>query len=373
MYYSIIIPVYNRPFEVDELLESLTKQTYKDFEVVIVEDGSKYDCKHIVDKYTDRLNIQYHVKENGGPGMARNFGVEKSNGEYMIILDSDVIVPEKYMEAVDRNLYVYKADVFCAPDEADPAFTDEQKAISYAMTSPLTTGGIRNRKRTMDRHYPRSFNMGIRKEVFQKVGGFSKMRFGEDIELGARLYRAGYNTMLFEDAFVYHKRRTHFRQFYKQVYNSGIARINLYKKYPETLKAVHFLPAIFTLSLILWVLSNVFQAVVVNLTMLYYNLFLDISIQSFSFFREMGYLFNLFRFLNFIESLQTIYVALLFIYLGAIFVTSAVKNGFVVGLLSVPASLIQLCGYGLGFIKAYWKRCVKKEDEFTAFKNTFYD
>ena len=236
MRYSVIIPVYNRPDEVDELLQSLTMQHFKDFEVVVVEDGSSIPCKEVVERYADRLNIKYFSKPNSGPGQTRNYGAERSEGEYLIILDSDVILPEGYFDAVEKELLASPVD----------AFTDIQKAINYSMTSFFTTGGIRGGKKKMDKFYPRSFNMGVRRAVYEALGGFSKMRFGEDIDFSIRIFKNGYTCRLFPDAWVYHKRRTDLKKFFKQVHNSGIARINLYKKYPDSLKLVHLLPAVFT-------------------------------------------------------------------------------------------------------------------------------
>ncbi len=250
MKYSIIVPVYNRPDEVDELLTSLTTQSLNDFEVIIVEDGSQITCQDVCKRYTDRLNLRYFLKENSGPGNSRNYGAERAEGEYLIILDSDVVLPDGYMKAIDDELQANPADAFGGPDCAHPSFTDTQKAISYSMTSFFTTGGIRGGKKKLDKFYPRSFNMGIRADVYRRLGGFSKMRFGEDIDFSIRIFKNGCKCRLFPEAWVWHKRRTDFRKFFRQVYNSGIARINLYKKYPESLKAVHLLPMVFTVGVI---------------------------------------------------------------------------------------------------------------------------
>lgn len=247
MKYSIIVPVYNRPEEVDELLESLTKQQLRDFEVVIVEDGSSAPCQEIAEKYQNKLDIHYYYKSNSGPGQSRNYGAERSKGEYLIVLDSDCILPAGYLSAVDQELLSSPADAFGGPDRAHASFSNIQKAINYSMTSFFTTGGIRGGKKKMDKFYPRSFNMGIKREVYVALGGFSKMRFGEDIDFSIRIFKGGYRCRLFPNAWVYHKRRTDLKKFFKQVHNSGIARINLYKKYPESLKIVHLLPAVFTL------------------------------------------------------------------------------------------------------------------------------
>ena len=258
MRYSVIIPVYNRPDEVDELLQSLTQQSFKDFEVIVVEDGSSIPCKPVTEKYQELLDVHYYDKPNSGPGQTRNYGAERSKGEYLIILDSDCILPEGYFLAVEEELQHEAADAFGGPDRAHESFTNIQKAINYSMTSFFTTGGIRGGKKKMDKFYPRSFNMGVRQEVYQALGGFSRMRFGEDIDFSIRIFKGGYTCRLFPGAWVYHKRRTDFRKFFKQVHNSGIARINLYKKYPESLKLVHLLPAAFTLGVAIFLLGTPF-------------------------------------------------------------------------------------------------------------------
>jgi len=328
MKYSFIIPVYNRPDEVDELLDSLTRQTFRDFEVVVVEDGSVVPCKDIVDKYADRLSIHYYNKANSGPGQTRNYGVDRANGEYMLILDSDCILPDRYLEAVESELEKQKADAFGGPDRAHESFTDVQKAINYAMTSFFTTGGIRGGKKKLDKFYPRSFNMGVRKDVYQALGGFSKMRFGEDIDFSIRIFKGGYQCRLFPEAWVWHKRRTDLKKFFKQVHNSGIARINLYKKYPESLKLVHMLPALFTLGVVFLLLASLFWG---------------------------GSL------------------SLLFLFALIVFVDASMQNkSLKIGLLAIAASFIQLTGYGTGFLRAWWKRCVCGKSEFAAFEKNFY-
>ena len=329
MKFSIIVPVFNRPDEVDELLESLCSQTWKDFEVVIVEDGSQKPCKDVCDKYADILNLHYYLKDNSGPGQSRNYGVERANGEYVLILDSDVVLPNGYIEAVESSLLQSPCVAFGGPDAAHPSFTPVQKAISYSMTSFFTTGGIRGGKAKLDKFYPRSFNMGIRRDVYQQLGGFSKMRFGEDIDFSYRIVEAGYMPRLFPDAWVWHKRRTDFRKFFRQVYNSGIARINLEKRHPGTMKLVHLLPMVFTLGVIGCLLLAPFCYGLTLLPLLLYCLL--------------------------------------------ILIDSSLKNKSLwVGLLSIPAAFVQLMGYGFGFLESWWKRCVLKQDEFTAFEKNFY-
>lgn len=328
MRYSVIIPVYNRPDEVDELLQSLTRQSFKDFEVIVVEDGSSIPCKPVTEKYQELLDVHYYDKPNSGPGQTRNYGAERSKGEYLIILDSDCILPEGYFLAVEEELQHEAADAFGGPDRAHESFTDIQKAINYSMTSFFTTGGIRGGKKKMDKFYPRSFNMGIRKSTYEALDGFSPMRFGEDIDFSIRLFKNGYKVCLFPSAWVYHKRRTDWHKFFRQVYNSGIARINLYKKYPDSLKLVHLLPAAFTLGVLFFLVGSLFCTwSLLPLGLFCLLIFADSSIQN-----------------------------------------KSIKIGF----LSIIASFIQLSGYGCGFLDAAWNRLVLKKEEFSAFQKTFY-
>lgn len=328
MRYSIIIPVYNRPDEVDELLNSLTQQTVRDFEVIVVEDGSSVTCEHVVKQYEQQLNIRYFNKPNSGPGQTRNYGAERSSGEYLLILDSDCILPPGYLAAIEEELKRQPTDAFGGPDRAHDSFTSTQKAINYAMTSFFTTGGIRGGKKKMDKFYPRSFNMGLKADVYRALGGFSKMRFGEDIDLSIRIFKGGYSCRLFPEAWVWHKRRTDLKKFFKQVYNSGIARINLYKKYPESLKVVHLLPAVFTLGVVFVLLSSLICPYA---------------------------------------------LLLLAMFAIIIFTDSSIRNRSLwIGMLSVLAAFIQLTGYGSGFLSAWWKRCILKKDSFSAFEKNFY-
>ena len=276
MKYSIIVPVYNRPDEVDELLASLCEQEVKDFEVIIVEDGSSVPCDEVCRKYSERLDLKYFLKRNSGPGQSRNYGAKRASGEWLIVLDSDVVLPKGYLTAVDKETHPQPLPIregsnipqqkenqeervstplphregqggesagdglfsaFGGPDASHPSFTPVQKAISYSMTSFFTTGGIRGGKAKLDKFYPRSYNMGIRRDVYQELDGFSKMRFGEDIDFSYRIVEAGYKTALLPDAWVWHKRRTDFKKFFRQVFNSGIARINLEKRHPGTMNS----------------------------------------------------------------------------------------------------------------------------------------
>lgn len=328
MRYSVIIPVYNRPDEVDELLQSLTQQSFKDFEVLVVEDGSSVPCKDVAESYRERLEVRYFAKPNSGPGQTRNYGAERSQGEYLIILDSDCILPEGYLAAVEEELQNSPADAFGGPDRAHDSFSDIQKAINYSMTSFFTTGGIRGGKKKMDKFYPRSFNMGVRREVYEALGGFSRMRFGEDIDFSIRIFKGGYRCRLFPGAWVYHKRRTDLKKFFKQVHNSGIARINLYKKYPESLKVVHLLPGAFTLGTAV-LLAGAFVCPYSLLPLALYALLVGTD-------------------------------------------AAARNRSLRIGIYSIAASFIQLIGYGTGFWRAWWRRCVLGKDEFEAFRKNFY-
>ncbi len=332
MKYSIIVPVYNRPDEVDELLESLCSQTLKDFEVIIVEDGSQIPCKDVCNKYANILNLHYYFKPNSGPGQSRNYGVERAQGDYVIILDSDAVTPTGFMQAIEDELQRKDTDAWGGPDAAHESFTDIQKAISYAMTSFFTTGGIRGGKKQLDKFYPRSFNMGVRREAYQALGGFSPLRFskmslyGEDIDFSIRIYKSGYRCRLFPEAWLWHKRRTDFRKFWRQVYNSGIARINLWKKYPEALKAVHALPSLFTIGtfgLIVCALLSLLSPTTAHLAKWF--------------------------------------LLPLVLYILLIFIDSTIRNKSVkVGLISVPAVFVQLIGYGIGVLESWWQNCIVK-------------
>lgn len=327
--YSIIVPVYNRPDEVDDLLKSLSVQKEQNFEVIIVEDGSAIPCKQIVNQYNSLLSISYYSKPNTGPGTTRNYGAQRAKGDYFIFFDSDCIIPPEYFYEVEIELNGNPVDAFGGPDRAHTSFTPIQKAIGYSMTSFFTTGGIRGGKERLDKFYPRSFNMGISREVFEKTRGFSTMRFGEDIDFSLRIIDAGFTTRLFPKAYVFHKRRTNFRQFYKQVFNSGIARINLYLLHPKSLKTVHLLPSAFVIGMVLIALTAI------ALPLLF--------------------------------AIPLFYCLLIFVH------ALATNKNFWVAMLSIAAAWTQLFGYGLGFLSATWNRLVLKKGEFKAFDKNFYE
>lgn len=337
MKYSVIVPVYNRPNECEELLESLTHQTQRDFEVIIVEDGSSVPCRDVVERYADKLAVHYYDKPNSGPGQTRNYGVERANGEYVIILDSDVVLPEGYFAAIDAELAANPCDAFGGPDRAHESFSTTQKAINYAMTSFFTTGGIRGGKAKLDKFYPRSFNMGVRREVYQALEGFSAMRFGEDIDFSTRIFKSGYRCRLFPEAWVYHKRRTDLKKFFKQVHNSGIARIHLSHRHPGTHKLVHLLPAVFTLGV---------------------AFLLVVALLSLCFGCEIG-------------TLVSLSPLLLFALLIGVDATRQ-SCSLAVGVTAIAAAFVQLTGYGTGYLSAWWRCNVRGEGEFEAFSQTFY-
>lgn len=246
MRFSIIVPLYNRPDEIRELLESLVLQTEQDFEVLVVEDGSERDAKDIVQGFSDRLNVRYFWKENTRQGFTRNYGFERAQGDWFIVFDSDCLIPKQYLERVGAFLTDHpEVDVYGGPDAAHSSFTPLQKAISHAMTSPLTTGGIRGGRRNVGTYHPRSFNMGISRKAWEKSGGYRISVKGEDIEFSMRLIAHGLHSVLIPDAHVYHKRRTDFAQFRRQVHFFGTARVNIRKFFPGSLRPVHWMPVAF--------------------------------------------------------------------------------------------------------------------------------
>ncbi|MGM9788334.1 MAG: glycosyltransferase [Candidatus Cryptobacteroides sp.] len=326
MIFSIIIPVYNRSEELKELLDSIRKHAFRNFELIVVDDGSNEPCKALCEQYKD-LIITYLYKENGGPASARNAGARMAKGEYLLFLDSDTLIPDSYFEAILGYLEKDKVDLFGGPDMSDPTFSPLQKAISYSMTSFFTTGGIRGGKKKLSRFIPRSFNMGVSREAFEAVNGFAPMRFGEDMDFSMRLMERGYRSALISQAAIYHKRRTSLRAFYRQVLNSGRARIELSIRHKGSLKLVHLLPLAFFLGSIgLIVLSMVLK--------------------------------------NFIPA------ALLLLYCLLILLDSSIKEkSLQVGLLSIASSFVQLYAYALGFLDNFFKRCILRRNEIQKIDN----
>lgn len=310
------MPVYNRPDELRDLLDSLSAQSRKDLEVIVVEDGSTVSSEEVVRQYEEKLPVTYYYKSNGGPGPARNFGFAHARGEYFVVFDSDCILPPSYFESVDRALKTEGWDAWGGPDRAHEMFTPAQRAMAYTMSSVLTTGGIRGGRKRIGWFQPRSFNMGISRKVFEVTQGFKFDRFAEDIELSIRMKKAGFRIGLISEAFVYHKRRATFIQFFQQVFNFGKGRALIGKVHPEEVRVAHWFPAFFTIGTL-------------SLPLLYVT----------------GSL------------LYPIALAILGSYLLAIFVHSAATNRHPgVAVLSPVAALLQLWGYGLGFLVEKMKR-----------------
>jgi len=315
--FSFIIPVYNRPEELRELLTSLIAQTYaKPFEIVVVEDGSSLSSEETIAEFKNEPNwaggtvsISYFKKDNSGPGDSRNFGMRKAKGNYFIILDSDCILPEIYLQTVNESLERHFVHCFGGPDAAHDSFSAVQKSINYAMTAVLTTGGIRGNKKSMGRFQPRSFNMGISKEAFTTTKGFGNIHPGEDPDLTFRIWKKGYDTKLISEAFVYHKRRIDWNKFYIQVKKFGMVRPILNKWHPNTAKMTYWFPTFFVL----------------------------------------GFLFSMVLMIMGIRLPLNLYV----VYFVIIFIDSSLRNkSLSIALLSILAVGIQFVGYGYGFLKS---------------------
>lgn len=323
--FSIIIPVFNRSQEIDELLGSLVHQTFTNrFEVIIIDDGSTDKSDIIVNNYKDTLDVKYFYKKNSGPGQSRNYGMKRATGNYFIILDSDVLLPNNYLHKISTTLNNNFTDAFGGPDAAHESFTNIQKAINYAMTSFLTTGGLRGSESKNKKFQLRSFNLGLSKKAFQITGGFAKQNFGEDIDLTFRLWKNTLSTQFIQEAFVYHKRRTSFKQFFKQTFNFGAARPILNKMYPGSAKINYWFPTMFVV-----------------------YLFLSL------FFTILGH---------------HIFTSLIVVYLFFIVIDSSIKNkSLITGFYSVITTIFQFFGYGLGFLQTFFRLHIlgkSKEDAF---------
>lgn len=317
--FSIIIPVYNRPEELRELLESLTHQTYTNFEVVVVEDGSTVRSDEVVQQFSDRLHIQYLFKPNSGPGPSRNLGFEHARGEYFVMFDSDCIVPAHYLDVVNKALNKNPFDVWGGPDRGHPSFTPLQQAMAFTMSAGITTGGIRGSGK-VENFQPRSFNMGFSRKVWEITGGFQFTRLAEDIELSVRMRKAGFRMVLLKDAFVYHKRRTTLSQFFRQVANFGRGRVRVGYAHRGEIKPVHWLPAIFLCGIVAMLVMP----------------FISISLFILAF-------------------------AVLLVFLGVVaWQAFRVTSDLKVSLLAVPSTFIQLTGYGYGFLTEWIKSYIFK-------------
>jgi len=336
---SIIIAVYERQDELTELLSSLTKQTDSNFEIIIVDDGSKNTLDNVCAKFNSQLNLHYYYKSNSGPGKSRNYGIEKATGNYFIFLDSDTIIPDTYIASVKKELTNNFVDAFGGPDDADDSFTDLQKAITFSMTSFLTTGGIRGGKKQIGKFQPRSFNMGLSKVAYERTGGFADLRIGEDPDLSMRLWENGFETRLFQDSKVIHKRRTSLKKFAKQVYQFGVARPILNQRHPKYIKPTFWFPSLFFVGTLIALLS---YAV---------SLFCEGNLQFI---------------------LQTPFVLWL-IYLFMIFLLSTIRfSSAIVGLLSIQTTLIQFFNYGYGFLESQFKLNILKKNPKKSFPSHFH-
>lgn len=321
-FFSVIIPVYNRPIELAELLYCLTQQDYPNFEVVIIEDGSKIDSKEVVDSFKNKLAISYFVKENGGQGFARNYAFERAKGEFFVILDSDALIEPTYLTEVYKGIQEEQLDLFGGPDREHVSFTPIQKAISYSMTSFFTTGGIRGKAKNIGgKFHPRSFNMGISRKVWEKTDGFKITRMGEDIEFSIRCIENGFKSGLLLNAFIYHKRRTSFIQFYDQLHFFGRARINISRFFPNELKWVHFIPMayfIFFWNTVIWNIVDI----------------------------KFGIIFS----------------SLLIAYWILILIDALIKSkSLLIAFLGLVAANIQLLAYGKGFLEEGLKKLTNKD------------
>jgi len=312
--FSLIVPVYNRPDEVAELLQSLENQSVKNFEILLVEDAADLPCDKIAAQYVNKINVRYFNVPNTDRSFRRNFGMENAQSDYFVFTDSDCILPPNYFENLEKNLTENYSDCFGGPDTAHESFNDVQKAVNFAMTSFFTTGGIRGGKNQMEKFKPRTFNMGFSRAVFEKIGGFKNI-FGEDIDLSIRITDAGFRTVLYQNVFVFHKRRVSFKKFFKQVHNFGVARVNLGILHKNSLKLVHTAPAVLLIGLF----------VILLLSILYTPLWL---------------------------TLPAFYVLLLFV--SALVKTKKLKTAF----LAVWASFIQITAYGIGFLKSFFQKII---------------
>ncbi len=330
IFFSFIIPVYNRPEEIRELLESFSKlKGDLDFEIVIVEDGSSETSREVVNAYLGDLDISYYFKPNTGPGDSRNFGMQKAKGNYFIILDSDVLLPSNYLQEVKTFLNKNYFDCYGGPDAAHPSFSNLQKAINFAMTSFITTGGIRGGEKQIEDFQPRSFNMGLSKKAFLESKGFGKIHPGEDPDLSLRLQKLGYKTTLIREAFVYHKRRISWSKFYTQVHKFGLVRPILNQWHPDSKSIIYWFPSVFVLGLILSIL------------LIYFDIFFP------------SYFYLFYFVLAFVSAL--IYS----------------KNG-IVAFQSIIAIIVQFFGYGYGFIKSLFNLHVLGKKPKDAFPHLFF-
>ncbi|MBO3098543.1 glycosyltransferase [Gelidibacter pelagius] len=329
LHFSFIIPVYNRPEEIHELLDSFTKlEGGFDYSICIVEDGSSISSEEIVGQFADQLDISYYFKANSGPGDSRNYGMARAIGNYFIILDSDVLLPKDYLQVVSKSLLDNYADCFGGPDAAHASFSNLQKAINFAMTSFITTGGIRGGKDS-DKFQPRSFNMGLSKRAFEASGGFGTIHPGEDPDLSLRLINLGFKSKLIKDAYVYHKRRISWTKFYQQVHKFGMVRPILNRWHPKSERFIFWLPTLFSIGFALSIVLLLFQ----------------------------------------IKWLLYIYI----IYFLVAFIMALINSSnLIIAFLAVFAIGVQFFGYGYGFLKSTIAIKILKENPEKRFPKLFF-
>ncbi len=320
MYFSIVVPTFSRPDEVNELLTSLEVQENRKFEVIIADGSLDESVQQIIEKFKTKLNLKYLYQKGLGISAARNWGVQQAVGEVVVFFDSDCVIPPQYFKVVQEFLSVHDLDAYGGPDRAGEDFNSRQKAISYAMTSFYTTGGIRGRKSHVGQYQPRTFNMGIKRDVFNMLGGFSTLQVSEDIDLSMRLYKSGFTVGLIEEAFVLHKRRTSFFKFFRQVFSFGSGRVDLQIRHGDALKPVHMLPSLFVLYLLGGLIAGLFS-----------------------------------------KGIFLLWMGSVIAYMTAICLDATFQNrSLIIGLLSIYAAFVMLAGYGLGMIKAAVRRLIFK-------------
>lgn len=334
---SIITPSYNRADELGYLYTSLKNQTIdkKLFEFIISDDGSTDDTEKIVKSWQSEseFKIKFIKQKNQGPGSARNHGLKNVSGEIILFIDSDCEAHPDWIKTIYNAFQNEKIDAFGGPDMAKEDFEPLQKAIDFAMTSFFTTGGMRGHSdNMMAKFFPRTHNMGIRKNLYDKIGGFGDLRHGQDIEFSNRMRLSGANIKFIIGAIVYHRRRTTLKQFFKQVFNWGVARINLGKIDKNMLEFIHFIPSL---------------AVII---------------------------FSIISIVFFISDIPGYFSLVIFLPLICLSIFGAIKRKdiriFHLLIIVIPA---QIFGYGLGFIFNFINRFIFKRDSWTGFIKKYYD
>jgi glycosyltransferase involved in cell wall biosynthesis len=320
MHFSIVVPTFSRPDEVSELLASLESQENNNFEVIIADGSLDESVQQTVERYASKLNIKYLYKRGLGISASRNWGVQQAVGEVVVFFDSDCVIPRQYFKVVQEFLSIHDLDAYGGPDRAGEDFNSRQKAISYAMTSFYTTGGIRGRKSHVGQYQPRTFNMGIKRDVFNRLGGFNTLQVSEDIDLSMRLYKSGFTVGMIVEGFVFHKRRTNFYKFFRQVFSFGSGRVDLQIRHGDALKPVHMLPSLFVLYLLGGLIAGLFS-----------------------------------------KGIFLLWSGSVIAYMTAICLDATRQNkSFIIGVMSIYAAFVMLAGYGLGMIKAAIMRMIFK-------------